>query len=239
MILNQIVSFIGIIFNSTKASVGNLFATAEQDPEAKLQLFKCCELIDFLLVGFTTICTVVLSEDIIKLCFGNEYVLPKYIVIAIAANFYTNNIRQSIWMFRETSGLFQPLRYITVVTAILNIIILSITLGRLFGMFGIIIATVISRMAYAWWKEPMVLYRKLFNCSSKEYFITYFSRVLLTAVLIVICLKICSVINTNGIITDLVIKTFITVGISCATMFVIFRKTTEFEYIIKRFRKTL
>lgn len=236
LVLNQIVSFIGIIFNSAKASVGNLFATANQDERAKFQLFKCCELVDYILVGITTISTVVLSKDIIGLLFGQEYVLPQYIVIAIAANFYTNNIRQSIWMFRETSGLFQPLRYVTVVTAALNIV-LSIILGKYFGMFGIIVATVISRMSFAWWREPMVLYKRIFNQSSREYFFTYIGRVLLTIGLVFLCTEISSLIVSGNVVLDVILKSAITIGICSFIYFLIYRRTSEFQYLLSRFVK--
>ena len=61
------------------------------------------------------------------------------------------------------------------VTAVLNLL-LSPLFGHFLGIFGILIATVLARTAYAWWKEPLVLFHRYFQRSAAPYFRTYLTR---------------------------------------------------------------
>ena len=61
------------------------------------------------------------------------------------------------------------MRFIILITAIINLV-LSIILGMYFGVFGIIIATLISKVSTYFWKEPIILYKKFFSGSCTEYF---------------------------------------------------------------------
>lgn len=176
IIVNGIVGVITMLFASIKASVGNLVSESN-GIQKSYKIFKIMELINFWLIGFITVCFIVLLQDVIRLFFGESYLINNAAVIAIALNFYTNHIRQSIWTYRETTGLFQQTKYITLVTAILNML-LSIVGGYYLGMFGILIATVIARLVYAWWKEPIILYREYFHRNAEEYFEKYIFRIL-------------------------------------------------------------
>ena len=140
--------------------------------EEKYYFFRVSEMGNFWIVGFCSICFMVLFQDFVHIFFGAKYVVDWIVVIAIVLNFYISNIRQSVWMFREATGLFQETKYITVVTAVLNIIF-SLLFGYFWGMAGILMATVLASMLYAWWKEPVVLYRVFFKRSAISYIVNY------------------------------------------------------------------
>ena len=81
------------------------------------------------------------------------------------------------------AAICQP-EYRPILVAILNIV-LSIILGRLWGVFGVLFATFLSRAAISLWYDPLILHRYGFEVSCKPFFARYFRRVLLlTAVLI-------------------------------------------------------
>lgn len=85
---------------------------------------------------------------------------------------------QPIFAYREAVGLYQKTRYIMLVAAGLNIL-LSIVLGLMFGIDGILCAAILSRLMTYFWYEPKILYRDYFRSSP----LPYFGEVLLSFVL--------------------------------------------------------
>lgn len=233
LLITAIVSVLTLIFNNLKASIGNRLADKNMKEKDKLFLFRSIEFINYWLVAFCAIAFIILSSDFIGICFGETYKLPLAIVILIALNFYTSNIRQTIWAFRETTGLFHQTRYITLITAVINFF-LSILMGYLWGMSGIILATVIARMVYAWWKEPQILFTKYFHVSSKYYYLKYIQRLLLCGGICYITYVTCSFVIIQNIIISFIVKVVICGVIPNIIFLLIYCKTEEFGYIYKK-----
>lgn len=245
MVVTALVSILSLIFNSVKASIGNIIASDDTSLEKKEFYFWVLELLDFWMVAFSSICCICLFSDFVNIFFGKEYVLSLEIVVAIVLNFYTSNIRQTIWTFRETTGLFNETRFITTVTAVLNIF-LSLIAGYYYGMFGILIATVLARMLYAWWKEPMILFDKYFKKSSKRYYITYISRFILFALTGIVTYILGGIFKIENIYVNFIWKIIVCALVPNIVFFIYFRKTNEFRYIwnklvdplLKKFMRT-
>ena len=126
--------------------------------------------------------------------------------------------------------MFKKTKYITLVTAVLNVG-LSILLGYYFGLSGIIAATVISRMIYAWWKEPLVVFKDYFKSSSIPYFTTYIKRLLLLFVICGLTYIIANIISISNIYINFVIKMIICVIVPTSILFAIYRKSEAFIYL--------
>ncbi len=236
MIISQIITFLGIIFGNLKASIGNKLAS-ESSVDSAYKLYQILELLNYWLVLGCSIAIFVLSGPFLKLCFGEEYVLPNNVVFAIILNFYTSNIRQTLWAYRETTGIFKQTQYTTMVTAVCNIAT-SFIGGYLWGLFGIIIATVFSRMIYAWWKEPLVLYRKCFNRSPIKYYTTYIIRMGIGIIIGGLAFGACSLMPDLNDLTTLIIDIFISATIVLAGLYMVSFRTEEFKYLKKYiFRK--
>lgn len=228
IIIQSITTFLTMVFTSLKASVGNFVAVKNE--EEQLKLFNLLEVYNYWLVAFCSICFIVLIPDFINICFGEQYILSFSVLIWTVLNFYTSNIRQSLWTYRETMGVFKKTKYITIITAVLNIG-LSILLGYFFGLAGIISATVISRMIYAWWKEPLVIYKDYFKSSPVPYFITYIKRLVLLLGITTITHIVANIINIEKIYVSFLLKCIICVLIPTIIFFIIYRKSEAVKYI--------
>lgn len=227
LIILQIINFVTIVFTAIKATIGNY--NVDSSIEEQYNMFNRLEFFNFILVGFSSIYLLFLVPDFISLCFGKEYVINFLCYIFIILNYYTANIRQTLWIYRETSGIFEKTKYITIITAFFNIIF-SIILGKLFGLLGIVSATVISRMIYAWWKEPIIIFRDVFSKSSKEYFKKYIIRLLF--ILIISCILYITFlfIKIDNIIVLLIIK-FLIISVLLFICFIaFFFKKDEFKF---------
>lgn len=234
-IIISITSFITLLFTSIKASVGNFVNT--QSIKEQYKMFNILEIFNFWLVGFCFICFMTLIPTFIEISFGKEYILPNSVLVWASLNFYTSNIRQTLWAYRETTGMYNnSIKYVTLVTAIINIF-LSILLGKIFGLNGIIAATVISRMIYAWWKEPKIIFREYFKKSSKEYFINYIVRLIYSLIIVCIVKFILSFINIENIYIKFVIEIGITVISSIILLVLPFIKSEAILYIKKIIKK--
>lgn len=235
LVITGVASILTIVFNGVKASVGNL-VVSENGKERAHFIFNVMEVVNYWIVGLCAIFILILAQDYILIAFGANYLLGMATVWIVVLNFYTSNIRQSIWAYRETTGIFRQTKYITMITAIINLIF-SIIGGYYWGINGILGATVLSRMVYAWWKEPLVLYKEYLQQPAKEYFVHYICRFILLLVAYVATSAICSLISPSSIPIQFLLK-----GLTCFVLvniifLIYFCKTKEFQYIYKNIIK--
>lgn len=231
-IISAIVTFITMVFSSIKASMGNYVAL--KDKHDQLKMFYILEVYNFWLISFCSICFLTLIPDFISICFGQEYVLDNNLLICAVLNFYTGNIRQTIWTYRETTGIFTKTKFITIITAIINVFA-SIVLGYYFGLVGIVGATVLSRMIYAWWKEPQILFKNYFETSPKQYYINYIKRIFLTFFVFRIVNIICNLITVENIYLLFILKMLICIFIPNIIYILIYRNNQAIIYLKKKF----
>lgn len=148
--------FLGQIFDSLTGSIGNL--NAQGDLKKSEEFFKVLNLLNFWLFGWVAVAIIVLANPTIEIWLGKNYILSQLIVIIMAVNFYIKGMQNAVWTYKNTYGLFRYGKYILQLTAILNLI-LSIVLGKVMGLSGVLIATAISRLCVNVWYEPYVVFR--------------------------------------------------------------------------------
>lgn len=228
IIVSSIVGFLGLVFTSLKASLGNY--VVEKDITEQLKMFNILDTINYWLVGFCTICFFNLIPDFIKIAFGEEYVLKLSVLILVIVNFYITNIKQTIWAYRETTGVFKKTKNITLVTSILNVVF-SIVLGKLYGLNGIIGATILSKIIYSWWREPIILFGEYFKTSAKQYFVKYIIRMGIVCIVLFVTMYISNIVIFNNVYVEFIYKMLISVFIPSLCFIVIYRKSDAMELI--------
>ena len=73
LLINTLNSLLGQVFNSLTASIGNHNVTESED--RKFKMFNFMNLMNFWIFGWATLGIIFCSSDIVRLCFGEEYVL--------------------------------------------------------------------------------------------------------------------------------------------------------------------
>lgn len=177
IMVGKISGIVGTVFSSLIASLGNLIA--KESAEKRYQVFQTMQSVSLVLSTFCVSCLLLLEEDFIRIWIGQEYVLSPIVLVAIVINFYSLILTKPIASFREAAGLFQKTKYIMLFTAVINVV-LSIVLGRIFGLPGILLATTISRLATYYWYEPILLFRDYFHISSRVYFVEMAKGMIIT-----------------------------------------------------------
>ena len=173
-------TILGLITNALTPSIGNL--NTEKDVKKKesvfyTTLFTCAWLYGFACTGILS-----LSESFIKAWIGEKYVLAAPVVFVIALQLYIRSVHFAAYTYRVTNGLFVQSKYVPILTSVLNIV-LSVVLGKMWGLFGILLATSIARIFTIGISDPLFVYKYVFN---KKPF-AYYGHYLLYTALVLIC----------------------------------------------------
>lgn len=209
-------------------SLGNFFAT--EDKHAGYALFKKVEFLNFWLYGFSFIALVTLLDPFVQIWAGGRFVLGLPISIAIAINFFVAGYMNTLWVFRSTLGLFKQGKFRPILVAILNIV-LSIVLGKLWGVFGVLFATFLSRASINLWYDPIVLHKYGFGVSCKPFFIRYLKRIfLLMAVLLVMLAIRKTVLPAEVTVLRFILMTVITAVVPNAVFRLVYHHCDEYAY---------
>lgn len=219
--------FIALLFTSLTASVGNLVATSTA--ENKYKTFKTMQMIGFWISGVVSVCLLFLMQDFIVLWLGEEMLLDNITLVAIIINIFFSICMRPVWTFREGTGMYRQIRYIMFVTAILNLV-LSIILGKIIGLSGIIFATAIAKLTTYFWYEPNILFKNFFNKKVGSYYLDY----VVNTILIFICIGLCYIplhLITEISIFTWLLKAFICLVIINLVYFLRYSKTEELKNV--------
>lgn len=228
MIIGTISKFINTMFTALTASIGNLMT--EGNNEKRFNVFKIIQTGSFIIGGISTICLYLLIDDFINLWIGKSFIFDKFTLIAILSNFYLSSVLPPIWIYREAAGIFKKTKYLMLITATINLF-LSIILGKVYGIGGIIGASLISRLVTYFWYEPILLYKMYFTSSVKKYFISHLLNIILLLGTILLVDKL-----TQFIIvlewSTFIIKAGLVFILTTIVYFIIYSMTKEFKYLV-------
>lgn len=234
LIITAVKTILNQMFSSITASVGNL--NAEDNYEKSYKIFYIILFVNFWLV--CTISTVLLTvlNDFVEIWIGNEYLLSFPILLIIVINFFLYEMRQTLFIYKDTYGLFRYDRYVPIAEAIINLVS-SIILVKICGIMGVFLGTIISTLFTCFWAEPYFLYKIKFKQKLSEYFKRYFFYIIVTILVWVVVIALLSFVNVNGNIYLLILKGILSFIIPNIILIVIFYKTKEFAFLVGIIKK--
>ncbi|MEE0944425.1 MAG: oligosaccharide flippase family protein [Clostridia bacterium] len=221
------------MFSAMTATIGNFVAS--KDIEEVEKLFRIYTFGVYLIYGACSICLYVLTNRFITVLWGTDYLLPIYVLLVIVLDYFLYGFQLAINIFRDTTGNFVQGKYRSLVSAGANVIF-SLVLVKSLGIFGVILATVISRVCISAWYDPYILYKKFFNQSVARYYIR-----VLVYLAIVFGLAIVADL-TAGMLCGGILGLLLCIPICgvCVILLVLpFVGTYEFKYIYQYASKTL
>ena len=228
LICDSVTSVLCQITAAITGSLGNFFAT--EDKHAGYALFKKVEFLNFWLYGFSFVALVILLDPFVQIWAGGRFVLGLPISIAIAINFFVTGYMNTLWVFRSTLGLFKQGKFRPILVAILNVV-LSIILGKLWDVFGVLFATFLSRALISLWYDPLILHRYGFGVSCKPFFIRYLKRIfLLIAVLLVMLVIRRVVLPSEVTVLRFILMTVITAAVPNVVFWLVYHRCDEYAY---------
>ena len=227
LLVNTLNSLLNQVFNGLTASVGNHNAT--ESDEKKFEMFSFLNLMNFWIFGWAALGIVFCSTDLVRLCFGNEYVLSISIPLVMALNFYTVGLQNAVWTYKQTMGLFHYGRFLQIVTAILNIVF-SVILGYKCGVLGILFATFLARLFTNLWYDPYAVFVYGFGKSPMLYLVKYIQYLVVLGIAAGVCYIVLTPIHMP-IFAQIILKILLCSIICNMIFYIIFRKTQEFQKV--------
>ena len=235
MIQKQIMAFYSLLFTSMTASIGNLIV--KESPESRYKVFKCQQSMSFVICIVIVPCFALLVNDFIGIWLGSSYNFDSLTLIIICLNMYLACVLQPLWTYREATGLYRKTKWIMLICAIENII-LSIVLGKIMGLAGILLASALSRLSTYIWYEPQILFKEYFEVGAQNYYLSIVKNFVLIVVVFVVGSAM-----ANKIIVDSIwrwiVKALI-VGTFCVTFAMLaYWSSDGVVYIRKRIKESV
>ena len=212
--------------------IGNL--NAKDTLENREKVFYVLSFIVTWIYGFCGIMLVVFLNPFINIWIGEEYILRVSVVLALVLEFYVSGVQYAGYNYAITTGLFKKAKWGAFLSALLNIV-LSILLGIKFGVFGIFLATGLSRLFVQTWLDPYLVFKYEFKKSPFIYFRKFVRNFIFVSINLIICYSIFSNIVISNIIS-LLIYVILCALLSNIIFVVFFFNTWEFKDMINRLK---
>jgi len=162
LIFTKLGGLVKMAFAGTGSAVGNLIA--EDDQKNIKKVFWELVAIQFFIAGFFSIIIYnVMDSFIILWLERQEYVLSNTILVLMIANFFMLEISSPIERFKNAYGLYSD-TWAAITEAVINLGI-SFFFGRLYGIAGIMLGTLVSMLLIKVIWKPYFLYKNGFNKS--------------------------------------------------------------------------
>lgn len=227
LLRNLVNGYIAIVFGSITSSFGNLVAKESNDK--CLEIFNNLFFISFVMYSFEAVCFICLFNPFIEMWIGEEYLFSFSIVAVIVLNNYLTGLRIPIITMKNAAGIHIEDAWVPFGFALVNLVA-SILLAKEFGVFGVILGSIIGSLLTADWYRPIVVFKKVFKVSPLIYFKRYILYIFLGIGYITISTILCKCVVFSNIFINFICRCAICVIIPNLITIILFHRTIEFRY---------
>ena len=217
--------------SSITSSFGDL--AVNEDRKVQENVLDMIQFASFFIFGLISIGFMFLLSLLIKICFGADFELGYYTVMVISLNFYLVGVIRPLDMVKEATGFYKQDRYANLIQAAINIA-LSIILGKIYGLFGVVLATLLSTLLVPLWNRPYITYKYVFNKKPFKFLLKqalYFISVAFAYIIIFCIIK---GISFNNNVLLFMIKGIVISILYFVIITIIYGRTKEYKFFIKK-----
>ena len=233
LVINSFSSILWGTLSGVTGSMGNFNVNASV--EKRRAIFEELYLIVYWIFCLCCTCLIVLLNPFVEIWVGTSYQTDLPIVVALVLIAYVSGMNFPVYTFRVTCGLFDEMKYPYFWSGIANVA-LSVVLALKMGLFGVYIATVITRLLISETVEGYIVYHKILEKPFWRYVMRYLLSLLLLAGCTLICGKIVQGVPGTGILA-LLIKGLVTFCLCNAILLLVFARTPTFARVCQRMKK--
>ena len=206
-IISSVIAFIAVVFNSCTAGIGNSIIV--ETKEKNYNDFKKFTFLIAWIAGFCTVCIVCLMQPFMNIWMnGNEkLMLGMSEVVCFCIYFFVYEIQQLLLTYKDAAGMWHEDKYRPLVTALTNLA-LNIIMVQFFGLYGVLLSTVISIIFIGMPWLFYNLFTVLFKRNAAKYVIRVVYYTVITIVISIITYSVCSLVPFTGI-AELIVKLII------------------------------
>ncbi len=218
-----------IIIQSMQASVGDCIVSKTK--EENFLLMRRFQFIFFWINCWFSACLVSLYQPFMLLWAGQDLLLSTKNMLLFCVYFYVlhcNDIRN---LYFNGNGLWWASKLSFILEAVFNLL-LNVILGTLWGVSGILIATILTVLVFNFIQRTNILFIHYFGFGKRRFFFEHLLYIFITIFVCIITGGICNLITISGI-WGFLIKIFVCVCIPNLLLLIIFFKGSNFKFITK------
>ena len=232
-VFGPLASILKQVITAVQASVGNLLV--EKDYEKNYQIYRRLELVNFWLYSAVSISVFYEIQYFMTIWLGERYLFSNGVVFCLALNFWQTGMRNAPAVFKGAAGIFYEDRFVPIIESVINVVA-SIVLALKFGIIGIFLGTFISSLCLFLYSYPFLVYKKVFNRSPKEYFVSLLVFAIEWLLIFVLMGAIAGVydriITIDNRVIDFIVRG-VTIFISSnLVLLIIYGRSEEFKYYV-------
>lgn len=233
-IINALSGVIAAVFQACIAGIGNsIIVEAGEKNYRDLTVFT--QIIVWL-GGFCTCCLLCLYQPFMELWMGEEHMLSMGIVVCFCIYFFTMEVNQLLNTYKDAAGIWSLDRLRPITTAGANLVINLLTVRR-FGLYGILLSTVISMAVIG---MPWLIRNLFCSIFPREHAGVYSRKllggVLLTAAAAFVCWLACRYIDGDPLKTFF-LRLPVCMVIPNVIYWLCYRKSSEFDQCVALIRR--
>lgn len=224
MIISSVLGVLSVVSNAITASVGD--SIVEKSTDDNYKDFRKFLFVYMWVAGVCAACILGLIQSFMKMWVGEKLLLDLAMAILFTFYFYAQTMGDMVFVYRTAAGLWWEDRIRPVVEAIANIV-LNIVMVKICGLYGVILATIITLIGINFIWGAYILFKHYFKRSMIEYLKIQGIQIVLSAIACGLVLFVCNMIG-NGIV-GFVLKMIICAVIPNIIFFIFYWKTSLFR----------
>lgn len=236
LIMNSVHSLVTVIITAAVASVGNSIVLEKK--EKNYSDFRNINFLYLWLGGWFSICLLCLYQPFMLRWVGNELLFENPIMFLFCLQFFLNCIGDVVSLYIQSLGLWSKVQYVYLINAITNII-LNYFGAKYAGVFGVLMATIISGVCFGPFISCKIIHKTYFKeISYGKYCVDVLKFSLVTLINAFVCYKLASILCGNGI-GIWIIRIIICVLVPNFIYWIVFRKSSGFAFLIAKTKVVL
>ena len=176
-IIFSLTSISEMALSSMLSGIGNQIIIYKKEENYKNMMIL--QTIYMLISGWASVCMLCLYQPFMRLWIGNNGLFPEYIMFLFPLYFLIGKMGDVRGVYSDAVGLFRENRTRTILEAIFNVF-LNLFLVIKFGVFGILIATIVTLFVFGFLCSAIIAFKHYFVFGLKNYLINTFYYSLIT-----------------------------------------------------------
>lgn len=225
-IMNSIIGVMIVPASSIMAGLGN--SVAVESSEKNYHDMNRLNFVYMWVSGWFTVCLLCLYQPFMKIWMGESLMFSYPVVVLFCLYFYVLKMGDIRGLYVEATGIWWEQRFRSIAEAVANLI-LNYLLGKYFGVYGIISATLISLFFINFCYGSTIIFRYYFKGQRiRDYFGSNALYAGVTVLVAVITLGLCSLVKMSDFVT-LAIRAMICTLLPNVLYFLIYRHTKNYQ----------
>lgn len=159
-IMNAVVGVLSVICVSLSGGIGNsLVCDSKEKNMADMSIINYGYL---WICGCAAACMVAVYQPFMKLWVGSDYLLPDIVMGLFVLYFILSRMTNVVGQYLDAAGLFSERKGFAILEAVANLT-LNIVLGKLWGLVGILLATIITVYFINFLSCSYIVYKNCFH----------------------------------------------------------------------------